>query len=103
MSIDDEKLLLAEYSHFGDGLFKNEEIGERRIEFFLTIATAVLGGVVFLLTSDHVRLSEPSVQKVALAALLGLLLLGIVTFARILQRDRVTDEYKRIQRFLREQ
>lgn len=103
MNIDDEKLLLAEYSHFADGIFKNEEIGERRIEFFLTIATAVLGGIVLLLTSDHQRLSETSIRKFALAGLVSLLLLGIVTFSRILQRDRVTAEYKGIQRYLREQ
>lgn len=101
--IDDEKLLLAEYLHFSDGLFKNEEIGERRIEFFVTIATAVLAGVALLLTSDRLRVGEESVRKIALAALLGLLLLGIVTFSRILQRDKVTAEYKRIQRYLREE
>ena len=56
MSIDDAKLLLAEYDQFSNAFRFNEEIGERRIEFFITIATAVLGGVVVLLTSDHVRL-----------------------------------------------
>ena len=101
--MDEEKLLLAEYDHFGDGIFKNEEIGERRIEFFLTIATATLGGVVLLLTAKEVKLSNDDVRKVALAALLTLFVIGLVTFLRILQRDRVTDEYKAIQRYLREQ
>jgi hypothetical protein len=95
MSIDDEKLLLAEYAHFADGIFKNEEIGERRIEFFLTIATAILGCVILLLTSEHVSLSVYAVRRMALAALLGLFLMGVMTFCRILQRDFVTGEYKK--------
>jgi putative (di)nucleoside polyphosphate hydrolase len=103
MNIDDEKLLLAEYAHFGDAIFKNEEIGERRIEFFLTIATATLGGVILLLTSEHMSLSAHAVRRMALAALLALFLMGVMTFCRILQRDFVTGEYKRIQRYLREQ
>lgn len=100
---DHEKFLLAEYEHFADGFFKNEEIGERRIQFFITVATAVLGGVVVLLTSDHVQLSKASLRQIATAALLSVLLLGVVTFGRILQRDRVTDEYKGVLRYLREQ
>jgi len=39
----------------------------------------------------------------ALAALLALFLMGVMTFFRILQRDFVTGEYKKIQRYLREQ
>jgi putative (di)nucleoside polyphosphate hydrolase len=102
MPIDDEKLLLAEYCHFGDGIFKNEEIGERRIEFFMTIATAVLGGVVFLFKDKHESFPKSEIQLLAMAALLGLFLMGFVTLLRILQRDRVTREYKKIQRYLRE-
>ena len=103
MSVDDEKLLLQEYAHFGDAIFKNEEIGERRVQFFVTIATAVLGGVALLYTSDHPKLPPETIHKIAVAALLSLFLRGLVTFARILQRDHVTAEYKGIQRYLREQ
>jgi putative (di)nucleoside polyphosphate hydrolase len=103
MPINDEKLLLAEYAHFSDGIFKNEEIGERRIQFFTTIATAVLGGVVLLLTGDHVSLQKSEIRLLAMAVLLGLFLMGFVTLLRILQRDKVTREYKKIQRYLREQ
>jgi hypothetical protein len=102
MSLEDDKLLLAEYAHFTESFLKNEEIGEHRIQFFITVTTAIVGGVVVLLfTSDHVELAKPARDQIAMAALLGNLLFGVVTFWRILHRDKVTDEYKEVIGYLR--
>jgi len=103
MDLEDDKLLLAEYAHFAESFLKNEEIGEHRVEFFISVTTAVIGGVVVLLfTGEHNQLT-PEKKQIATAALLSALLFGVVTFIRILHRDNVTDEYKRIVKYLRKQ
>jgi 8-oxo-dGTP pyrophosphatase MutT (NUDIX family) len=101
MEIEDEKLLLAEYQHFSDSAWKNEEIGEKRVEFFITLTTAILAGIVALITSEHANLSYADVRQIATAALSGTLLFGLVTFRRMLHRNRVTDEYRGIVRYVR--
>ena len=101
MTLDDEKLLLAEYERFSESYWRNEEAGERRVNFFITLTTALIGAIVALITSGA-QISEDSIRLIATAALFGAFLLGLVTFLRMLQRDRVTDEYKAILRYLRE-
>ncbi len=101
--MDDEKLLLAEYQHFSDSSWRNEEIGEKRVEFFITLTTAILAGIVALVTSDHANLSYADIRQIATAALSGTLLFGLVTFMRMLHRNRVTDEYRGIVDYLRKQ
>jgi len=101
--MDDEKLLLAEYSHFSESFWKNEDVGEKRVDFFITLTTAIIAGVVALITSGQTKFSDADVRQMATGALLGTFLFGVVTFLRILQRNRVTDEYKRIIEYLREQ
>jgi hypothetical protein len=102
MRIPDDKLLVAEYQHFADAFLKNEESGEHRVTFFITVATTVIGGVV-LVTNQLRDKNLPLAQQIATAALLGVLLFGFLTFCRILHRDRVTEEYKGVLRYLREQ
>ena len=101
--IDDEKLLLAEYKVFTESFWKNEEIGEKRVEFFITLTTAIVAGIVALFTSSSKNLSEASVLKIATGALSATFLFGLITFFRILRRNRVTEEYKGILNYLREQ
>jgi len=47
--MEDEKLLLAEYQHFSESFWKNEEIGEKRVNFFITLSTAIVA----LVASEH--------------------------------------------------
>ena len=101
--MEDEKLLLAEYEFFTDSFWKNEELGEKRVDFFITLTTAIIAGIVALITSGQTKFSDSGVRQMATGALLGALLFGFITFLRILQRNRVTDEYKRIADYLREQ
>ena len=103
LSMDDEKILLAEYQFFTESFWKNEQTGEKRVEFFITLATAIIAGIVALITRSGDNLSDESVRNIATGALLATLLFGLVTFLRMLQRNRVTDEYKGIINYLREQ
>jgi putative (di)nucleoside polyphosphate hydrolase len=94
-------LLLAEYQQYSDAYWKNEEAGERRLTFFITLTTAIIGALVALRAKD-VQLEGIDLPRLTAAALLGVLIFGVATFLRILQRDRVTDEYKGILVYLRD-
>lgn len=87
-----EDFLLAEYRNLADSFWRNEEAGERRINFFITLVTAVISALVALATRGS-RTDFDS--AIILFALLALLALGSVTFLRMLRRNQVTDEYKR--------
>ena len=92
--------LLAELATWSDGFWRNEEAGERRLQFFITLLTAVAGGLVtyyeFLSKDRAPTAPSPDHQVIAVArpVLVGLLLLGTVTFMRLVRRHHVTDEYK---------
>lgn len=53
MTVEDEKLLMAEYEHFSESFWRNEEVGEKRINFFVTLTTAIIAGIVALVSGDH--------------------------------------------------
>ncbi len=46
-------LFLADLERLEESIWRNEEIGEKRFNFFVTFATAVGGGLVVLWTSDR--------------------------------------------------
>lgn len=99
--MEQEKLFLAEYEQYSEAFWRNEEGGERRVTFFTTLTTALVTAIVALRTSElHIPTAE--ISLIAYVALSSALLFGLVTFLRILQRDRVTDEYKAVLRYLRE-
>jgi len=98
--MDPEQLLLAEYEQYSESFWRSEEAGERRVTFFTTLTTALVTASVALRTSD-VEIPKDEVILIASVALSSALLFGIATFFRILQRDRVTDEYKAVLRYLR--
>lgn len=87
------ELLHADLEHFGESLWRNDEIGERRFNFFLTLATSVIGGLAALYAAKEDTFDEVTLLYVTRAALTGLLIFGGMTYLRLLQRDRVTDEY----------
>jgi hypothetical protein len=98
-----QELLLADLEHFGESIWKNEEIGEKRFNFFVTLITAVAGGLVALWSND--KLSEnvgdllPGLTRYAC---LALLIFGLGTYFRMLHRDRVTEGFKRTTRYIRD-
>src|SRR3954454_19513550 len=88
-----KEFLLAEHRYFSDSFWRNEESGEKRVNFLITLATAVLAAVVAL-ASNHGSLTTKQISGFALAACLGLLVVGVLTFRRMLHRNRATDQYK---------
>jgi hypothetical protein len=101
-SAPSRELFLAELEHFEESIWKNEEIGEKRFNFFVTLATAVAGGLVALWAND--KLSEDirdQLPALTGQACLALLIFGLVSYFRMLHRDRVTDEYKDTTSYIR--
>lgn len=97
-------LLLEDLRQFAESLWRNEEIGEKRFNFFLTFLTAVVAGLVALHTAkDAAGLSEGMRRDITNVALAGLFLLGIMTYLRMLRRNRVSDQYQRTLKYIREQ
>lgn len=87
-----DEFLMAEYRVFAESFWRNEESGERRVNFLITLVTTVIAAAVALITQ-----ADPSREGTLLAvlfALFGLLTFGIVTLLRMLRRNHVTDEYK---------
>lgn len=99
--MEDEILLLKEYEHFSDMFWKNEELGEKRFNFFITLATAILGATAALYSTDKLNDNLPVFFSIATGALAIISILGLFTFFRMIRRNRVTDEYKKIIKYLR--
>ncbi len=95
-------LLVADLEHFGESLWRNEEVGEKRFNFFLTLVTAVIAGLVALHTEGKDMLDVNTLRDITNGALVGLLVLGLLTFLRMLHRNRVTDQYQRTLKHIRE-
>jgi len=96
-------LYLADLERLEDSIWRNEEIGEKRFNFFATFATAVVGGLVALWTSDRSAsaTSRAALSKATDGALFALLVFGLVSYRRMIHRDSVTEEYKRETRMIR--
>lgn len=90
MPDDTKDLLIQEYSHFADSLWKNEELGEKR-----ATALFALAGILATLVGAVIS-QKPGVEGWAAiaSALAVLLLFGHVTFVRIIKRNIDADDYK---------
>ena len=93
-------LLIADLQHFSESLWRNEEVGEKRFNFFLTLVTAIIGALVALVKINN-TLSENCIQDIVGAVLIALLVFGILTYLRMIQRNHVTDEYKQTLKYIR--
>jgi hypothetical protein len=92
-----KELMLADLVRFEDAVWRNEEIGGKRFDFFITLLTAVAAGLVALWTTDRAKEAEFQ-QSLALLngrAALTLLVFGLVSHRRMVHRDKVTAEYKK--------
>lgn len=97
-----KQFLLEEYKYLQESFWKNEAIGETRVNFFLTLVTAVLAGLVALATSqmspEKNRTWETVPDEIfqfAGWAITALLVFGFFTMQRLIKRNRVTDGYKK--------
>jgi diadenosine hexaphosphate hydrolase (ATP-forming) len=85
------ELLLHEYDHLGESLLANEESGEKRVAFFITLCGAVGAGLGFVL--GKTQFGAPERLLVGLTSIV-LLLLGYATFVRVVTRNAASDRYK---------
>ena len=92
--MDSADFILEEYKHLTDSFLRNEELGERRVNFFLTLTTTVIGA----LAAIREIFGDIDMMKFYIgfgAALLAVLLFGVVTLMRIIHRNLATDKYLR--------
>lgn len=94
-----EDLLLADHNHFSESLWRNEEVGEKRFSFFMTLVTAVIAALVALIKSNS--LTDKCMTDIVGAVVIALLIFGILTYFRMIQRNHVTDEYKKTLKYIR--
>jgi hypothetical protein len=87
--------LLAELKYVTDSYWKSEELGERRLTFFITVAAAVMGGLVTMEKDAQVVPTNPLGVLGAAFGAVTLWLLGLVTIRRMQRRNEVRDDYRR--------
>lgn len=97
---DDKNLvaefLLEEYKELHNTLHKNEEHSEKRLVFFVTISTVVLGAIGLLIKEFHyVQSFLLPIYGIIILLLLGLSVIGIVIQERLKKRNITTDGLKK--------
>jgi 8-oxo-dGTP diphosphatase len=86
-------LLLQDYRYRSESLWKSEQAGETRVQLFIGFATAVGAGL-GLAVKENVATGE-RLRLVLLGWLLALLVIGLVTLARMIIRNEHTDKCKK--------
>src|SRR6266516_3377238 len=88
-----KELLLADYHNFSESLWKNEQTGETRVNWFIGIVTAAAGGLIGLTAAEHRPFGNP-LRLIYMASFFALLAFGIITLLRIVKRHETTNGYK---------
>src|SRR5688500_15824541 len=93
------QLLLADHAHFSNMLANNEQSGETRVNWFIGIVTATVGGLLALIVkyqeSNQTLLDRALLFAILFAAVCSLLAFGIITLRRMMMRNSSTDRQKR--------
>lgn len=89
-----KELLLEDFRYFSESFWRNEQVGETRVNYFVTLVTAVVAALVALMNSQHGPAGQP-LKFIVVSALTALFCIGLVTLERILKRNKATDQYKR--------
>jgi hypothetical protein len=85
-----EQSLRDELKYWGDAFWRNEEAGEKRVTFYITLVTAVLAALVALSKlEDRFILLE-----FGLFVLVVVWIFGFLTMLRMVRRNLVTERYK---------
>ena len=84
--------MLAEFQNMHASRWKNEETGDRRVNFFLSVTAAVVAASVALAAKSFGDMSA-SILLVFLLGVVGVLLFGVFTLLRLVRRNKVTDKY----------
>lgn len=98
-AIDPKDILLADLQTIRDTIVRNEEIGEKRFSFFISLITAVGAGLAALVTGDKGPFADwvPSIVTGALAILLAF---SVLTYLRMLYRNKVARGFEIMDRHI---
>jgi len=88
------RFLLAEHQYFRESLHQNEEVGEKRVNYFISLTTVMITAFVALMSLDNAFLTFEQLLLITVVAMLGLLVIGWLTMLRILKRNKNTDKCK---------
>jgi 8-oxo-dGTP pyrophosphatase MutT (NUDIX family) len=86
-------LLLADHKYIGELLLKNEQGGETRVHIFITLIAAGIGGFFALIANG--KMNYEAIRWLIIAGLIFLLVIGWVTWLRMIKRDTSTDRFGR--------
>jgi hypothetical protein len=89
-----EDFLLAEYQHLMNSFWQSEEVGESRVNFFITLTTAVITALVAI-GGNGIPVQDGEVDPIFFWALVASLLFGVVTLGRIIHRNLESHKYLR--------
>jgi MFS family permease len=92
--------LLVEYVHMSESFLRNEESGEKRAAFFVTLVGAS-GGILGFVFGEKTQLRLDQIFLVAAVVAAVLLCFGFLTVRRLIKRDIETDKIKFALRALR--
>jgi bis(5'-nucleosidyl)-tetraphosphatase len=95
LKLPSKEFLLEEYKYLCDSFWKNEETGEKRVQFFITLVTAVLAALATLFPKAIEKDCINDVLGIILFTLVALIIFGVITLLRIAKRNEVTDGYKK--------
>lgn len=84
--------LLTEYQSHREAFWRSEELGESRVNFFITITTAVLAA---LAIREEGIWAGGTVDPIFFYGLGALLLFGVATLMRLIRRNLVSHEHLR--------
>jgi 8-oxo-dGTP pyrophosphatase MutT (NUDIX family) len=87
------ELLLAEYEHTAESLLRNEEDGEKRVTFFMTL-TGGAGTVLAFALGPKAELGPQTIHPLVVGTILVVLAVGHLTFLRVVTRNLASDRYK---------
>ena len=94
-----KELLLADHAHFSNMFVHNEQSGETRVNWFIGIVTATMGGLLALIVkyqeTEQKLLDRALLFAILFAAVFSLLAFGIITLRRMMTRNSSTDRQKR--------
>lgn len=84
--------LVAEYGHVSEFLIHNEESGEKRAAFFVTLVGVAAGVLGFAFGGNPPIVSHDRMAAAAAAVATLVLFLGVLTVRRLIERHIATDE-----------
>ena len=87
------QFLLEEYKAITQSLELNEQRGETRVNWFIGMTTASVGGLGALAGAEH-HLAFPLLQQIAAGVFAALFAFGTVTLFRMITRNEGTDQLK---------